>query len=95
MPGPPCVDRKRRLMRSSAQKNYADMDPIEELRAIREELSREFPTGKALGDYLRAKYPETDPTRKSQPKSQRSPAKPKPRANARPAMRQRKTTVHA
>ena len=80
---------------NKVKKSYADMDPIEEIRAIREELSREFPTGKALGDYLRAKYPETDPTRKPESKKHRASAKPKTRANTRPAMRQRKAAVHA
>ncbi len=37
--------------------SYADMDPLEEIRAIKEEMSREFPTAGALGKYLREKYP--------------------------------------
>jgi len=44
------------------------MDPIEEIRAIRKELIREFPTAKALGDYLRKKFaganPPPEPPRK-------------------------------
>ena len=79
---------------SNVKKNYADMDPIEELRAIRAELSRKFPTAKALGDYLRAKYPGANPTPEPQPKSRRGPAKPKTRASTRPTVRQRKTAAH-
>jgi len=80
----------------NTKKSYADMDPIEEIRAIRAELSRRFPTMKALGDYLRAKYPDSDPTLKpEEPKSHQAPAKPKTRANVRPAMRQRKSATHA
>ena len=79
----------------NTKKSYADMDPIEEIRAIRAELSRRFPTMKALGDYLRAKYPDSDPTLKPEPKGRRASAKPETRANARPAVRQRKATAHA
>jgi len=79
----------------NTKKSYADMDPIEEIRAIRAELSRRFPTMKALGDYLRAKYPDSDPTLTPQPKGRQAPAKLKTRANTRPAMRQRKAAVHA
>jgi len=77
------------------KKNYADMDPIEELRAIREELSREFPTMKAFGDYLRANFPLAKPaaTPEPQPKSRRASARPKTRANIRPATSLRKTTA--
>jgi len=74
------------------KKNYADMDPIEEIRAIREELSREFPTTKALCDYLRQNYPGTNPPAEPQRKGRRVSAKAK--ANARPAVRHRKTTTH-
>lgn len=35
------------------KKKYADMDPLEEIRAIREEISGEFKTIRELGDYLR------------------------------------------
>jgi len=77
------------------KKSYADMDPLEEIRAIREELNREFPTVEAFGDYLRAKYPDTDPTRKPQPKSHQTSSKTKTRANTRPALRRRKTAAHA
>ena len=79
----------------TVKKSYADMDPIEEIRAIREELSREFPTTKALCDYLRANSSVANPTPEPQRKDHRAPAKPKTRANARPALRQRKTAAHA
>lgn len=39
------------------KKKYSDMDPLEEIRAIREEISREFKTVSAYGEYLRKKYP--------------------------------------
>ena len=78
----------------TVKKSYADMDPIEEIRAVREELNREFPAVEAFGDYLRAKYPDTDPTRKPQPKSRRTSVKPKTKVNARPALRQRKSAAH-
>jgi hypothetical protein len=39
------------------KKSYADMDPLEEVRAIKEEISREFKTVHAYGEYLREKYP--------------------------------------
>ncbi len=42
------------------KKSYADMDPLEEIRAIKEEMSREFPTAKALGEYLRKKHPNVN-----------------------------------
>jgi len=74
------------------KKNYADMDPIEEIRAIREELSREFPTAKAYGDYLRQKYPIKNPP--ASPPRKGRPASAKGKANARPAVRQRKSAVH-
>ena len=80
---------------NKVKKSYADMDPLEEIRAIREELNREFPTVEAFGDYLRAKYPDTDPTLDPQQKNRRVSVKPKPTANTRPAMRQRKSAVHA
>lgn len=37
------------------KKKYADMDPLEEIRAIREEIGREFETVLDLGKYLREK----------------------------------------
>ncbi|MCL2701635.1 MAG: hypothetical protein FWE88_08070 [Phycisphaerae bacterium] len=76
------------------KKKYADMDPIEELRAIREELSREFPTTKALCDYFRKNFPVTNPAppAPTQRKGQRTSAKAKP--NTRPAARRRKSAAH-
>lgn len=47
------------------RKNYADMDPTEEIRAIREEMSREFSTLRELGEYLRNKYPGASSPAKS------------------------------
>jgi len=78
---------------STVKKNYADMDPLEEIQTIKREISRRFPTVKAYCDYLRAKYPDTAPSRQPQPNSQRASAKPKTRANARPAMHQRKAAA--
>ena len=85
---------------NKAKKSYADMDPIEEIRAVRKELSRRFPTSKALCEYLWKHYPTSRPIpelppKPEEPKSRRAPAKPKTRANVRPAMRQRKTATHA
>jgi len=74
------------------KKTYADMDPIEEIRAIREELSREFPTTKALCDYFRENFPVTRPAPELPRKARRTSTKTKP--NARPAMRRRKSEVH-
>ena len=37
------------------KKSYADMDPLEEIRAIREEISGEFNSLRDLGAYLRDK----------------------------------------
>ena len=80
---------------NNTKKNYADMDPLDEIRAIKEEISREFPTARAFGDYLRAKYPDARPpaTPKPQHGGRRTPTKAK--ANGHPAMRQRKTAAHA
>jgi len=82
---------------NKVKKNYADMDPIEEVRAVREKISREFPTVKAYCDYLRAKYPAANPPAPQEPlrKDRRSSEKVKARPNARPAMRQRKAAAHA
>jgi hypothetical protein len=76
------------------KKNYVDMDPLEEIRAIREELNREFPTMEAYGDYLRKNFPITNPAppAPAQRKGRRNSAKAKP--NARPALRQRKSAAH-
>jgi len=67
------------------KKNYADMDSLEEVRAIKEELSREFPTAQAFGEYLR-KVPPLNPPQELRRKSRRASTK----ANGRPALRQRK-----
>ncbi len=42
------------------KKSYADMDPLEEIRAIKEEIGREFTTVHAYSEYLRKKYQNTD-----------------------------------
>ena len=79
-------------MTNNVKKNYADMDPLEEVRAVREEISREFPSLRDLGEFLRKKYPA--------PSSPESPRK-SPRSSAkmsdgrRPVMRQQKVTAHA
>jgi len=81
------------------KKNYADMDPLEEVRAIREELDREFPTLHEYYEHLRKKYPNSRPANwepkpespKLQPKSRRPVAK----TAKRPALRHRKTSAHA
>lgn len=39
------------------KKNYADMDPLEEIRVIRQEINNEFKTARAIGEYLRSKLP--------------------------------------
>ncbi len=57
------------------KKPYSDMDPLEEIRAIKEEMSREFPTAKALGEYLRNKYPDKDAQAESPDKKRRSAGK--------------------
>ena len=81
---------------NKVKKPYADMDPIEEIRAVREELSREFPTAKSLREYLWKHYPGSRPTPvpAPKPKSHRASAKSKTKTNAHPAMRQRKTAAH-
>ena len=65
------------------KKNYANMDPLEEVRAIREEISREFKSIHDLGEYLREK--------KSSPQSRRTAVK----IAKRPATRHRKPATHA
>ena len=72
------------------KKSYADMDSLEEVHAIKEELSREFPTAKAFGEYLRNMAP-LNPPRKSPRKGRRTSMS----ANNRAAPRHRKTTIHA
>jgi len=74
------------------KKNYADMDPIEEIRAIRAELNRKYPTVKALCDHLRQNYPVTNPAPESPRKGRRVSTKTK--VNARPALRHRKSAAH-
>ena len=64
------------------KKNYADMDPLEEVRAIREEISREFKTIHDLGEYLREKHPIAKPS-ESLPSSHRIAAKKMKRPSAR------------
>jgi len=77
------------------KKSYADMDPLEELRAIREEINREFPTLEAYFAHLRKNFPAASPAAEPQRKSHRTSAKPKAKANTRPALRQRKSAAHA
>ena len=73
------------------KKNYADMEPLEEIRAIREEISRKFKTVEAYGDYLQKMYPMNPPP-EPQRKNRRSSTKTK--ASGRPALRHRKATAH-
>ena len=75
------------------KKNYADMDPIEEIRAIRTELSRKFPTTRALWEHLWKNYPNSVSPPPSPRKGRRAPTKAK--TNARPVLRQRKTAAHS
>ena len=70
------------------KKKYADMDPTEEMRAIKEELSREFPTAKAFGEYVRSQYP-MNPSTKSPHSGRRVASK------SGKASRRRKAVVHA
>jgi hypothetical protein len=78
------------------KKNYADLDPLEELRAVKEEISRRFPTVKAYGDYLREKYPDFGLKSESPRKGRRTSTKAKAntKATARPVVRQRKSAAH-
>jgi len=71
-------------------KKYADMDPIEEIRAIRAELSRRFKSPSALCEYARKQFPDTNPSAEPSRKSHR--VSPKAQANTRPAMRRRKAS---
>ena len=73
------------------KKNYADMDPLEEIRAIREEISRKFKSVEAYGEYLQRMYPMNPPP-EPQRKGGRNSTKSK--ANARPAARHRKAAAH-
>ena len=76
------------------KKNYADMEPLEELYAIREEIMHKYKTIEAYGEYLQSVYPLNPPAKPQQPKQKGRRASTKAKANARPALRQRKTTVH-
>ncbi|MCL2701101.1 MAG: hypothetical protein FWE88_05350 [Phycisphaerae bacterium] len=73
------------------KKNYADMDPLEEIRAIREEISRKFKTAEAYGDYLQKIYPLNPPP---EPPRKGRRVSTKTAAHGRPALRRRKTTAH-
>jgi len=73
------------------KKSYADMDPVEEIRAIRKEIMRKYKTVEAYCDYLMKAYP-LNPPAEPQPKSRRASANAK--ANTRPALRQRKSADH-
>ena len=75
------------------KKNYADMDPLEELREIRKEIMRKHKTVEAYCDYLMKAYP-VNPPAEPQAKGRRT-SSAKAKANTRPAMRQRKTAAHA
>jgi len=66
------------------KKNYADMEPLEEIRAIREEISRKYKTVEAYGDHLRSVYPLNPPP---EPLRKGRRASTKAKATARPAMR--------
>ncbi len=65
------------------KKTYAAMDPLEETRAIREEISREFKTIRELGEFLRAAdrqrqailHPADAPAASSKPKAAGKPVK--------------------
>jgi len=79
-------------MTNNTKKNYSDMDPLEEVRAVREEISREFPSLRDLGEFLRKKYPTP-----SSPESSRKGRRDSARSSAdkRLAMRRTKTATHA
>ena len=72
------------------KKKYADMDSLEEVRAIKEEIAREFPTAEALGEYLMKKFPMNLPPKPPR-KSRRASAK----DHDHPVPHRRKTAVHA
>jgi len=81
------------------KKNYADMDPLEEVRAIRAEINSEFASAQEYCEYLRKKYPRPDPPPEWQPLKLRPSSTQKRRAATktakRSAVRLRKTTAHA
>ncbi|MCL2639628.1 MAG: hypothetical protein FWD53_02170 [Phycisphaerales bacterium] len=89
-------------MKNVKKNIYADMDPIEEIRAIRADLNRRFPTAQALGEYLRKAYPNPRPANwvsppplpplpKLKPRSRRTAVKTVKRS----APRHRKASAHA
>jgi len=81
-------------MKNVKKNIYADMDPIEEIRAIRAKLNRRFPTAKALVEYVWETYPSSRPENwppKSPSKSRRVATKTAKRS----APRLRKATAHA
>ncbi len=79
------------------KKKYADMDPMEEIRAIREEISAEFKSVSAYGEYLQEKYPnDTKPKRPSSANRQAkvTPTKSrKPKGTKKPARQQKTVKV--
>ena len=72
------------------KKNYADMNPLEEIRAIREEISGEFKSISDLGEYLRKNHPL-----KSSPKTAYNGCHVAAKVGKRPASRRRKAVAHA
>ena len=79
------------------KKSDPDADPIvEEIRSVRADISRRFPTMKAYGDYLREKYPnfglKSEPPQKGRRASTKTKAN--TRTTARTAPRQRKSAAH-
>jgi len=75
------------------KKKYADMDPLEEIRAIREELHREFPSVDALFDYVQQRVPAKKQAPEPPRKDRRASTKTK--ANVRSTVHQRKLMPHA
>ena len=75
---------------NDVKKSYADMEPLEEVRAIREEISREFKSLRELGEYLRK-----NPPIKAGLESPRNGRRVAAKAGKRPASRRRKAAVHA
>lgn len=72
------------------KKKYADMDPLEEIRAIREEIGREFKSALALGEYLRNK-PSADSRKAAEKRIHR----PSPKAGGRSPSPRRDRTAKA
>jgi len=48
-------------MKNVKKHKYADMDPIEEIRAIRAEIGRRFKTAREYVEYLWKNYPSSRP----------------------------------